>query len=154
MGNGLRIGKLVVLIVHIVERDIYGKITTVLQIGNIVQIAEQRLIAGEKGHDMSRYIDFEIAREYLHKACESLGGNGGLMLKIKFDEEPKADVQEVVHGAWQEKEIIDADHVDWQSARCSVCGKYHTTPYLYYFDNFNYCPSCGARMDVQDNTEI
>ena len=45
---------------------------------------------------MNRYIDFEIAREYLHKACESLGGNGGLMLKIKFDEEQTADVVEVV----------------------------------------------------------
>ena len=33
---------------------------------------------------MSRYIKFEIAREYLHKACECLGGNGGMMLKIKF----------------------------------------------------------------------
>lgn len=45
---------------------------------------------------MKQYIDFEIAREYLHKACESLGGNGGMMLKIKFDEEPKADVVKVV----------------------------------------------------------
>lgn len=45
---------------------------------------------------MSEYIDFEIARKYLHEACAGLGSNGGLMLKIKFDEEPKADVVEVV----------------------------------------------------------
>ena len=103
---------------------------------------------------MSRFIDFEIAREYLHKACECIGGNGGLKLKIKFDEEPKADVVEVVHGEWLEKEVFDNTDEDfvwkieeWQSARCSVCGKYHTTPYMYYFDNFNYCPYCGAKMD-------
>ena len=100
---------------------------------------------------MSNYIDFEIAREYLHKACECLGGNGGMMLKIKFDEEPKADVVEVLHGKWEECEIVQ-EHGDepiideWQSARCSVCGKYHTTPYMYHFDHFNYCPNCGAEM--------
>lgn len=54
-------------------------------------------------------------------------------------------------GEWQDKEVFnetDDDHIvdEWQSARCSVCGKYHTTPYMYYFDNFNYCPNCGAKM--------
>lgn len=41
---------------------------------------------------MNEYIDFEVARKYLHEACAGLGSNGGLMLKIKFDQEPKADV--------------------------------------------------------------
>lgn len=43
---------------------------------------------------MNEYISFEIARKYLHEACAGLGSNGGLMLKIKFDQEPKADVIE------------------------------------------------------------
>ena len=54
-------------------------------------------------------------------------------------------------GEWMEKEVfLTKEHgIDsWQSARCSVCNKYHTTPYLYYFDNFNYCPNCGASMEV------
>ena len=53
-------------------------------------------------------------------------------------------------GEWTEKEVMvdeDTNITEWQSARCSVCGKYHTTPYMYYFDNFNYCPNCGARME-------
>jgi len=33
-----------------------------------------------------------------------------------------------------------------QSAKCSICGKYHTTPYLYSLDYFPYCPNCGADM--------
>lgn len=52
-------------------------------------------------------------------------------------------------GEWVEKEVMvdeDANITEWQSAKCSVCGKYHTTPYMYYFDSFNYCPNCGAKM--------
>ena len=38
-------------------------------------------------------------------------------------------------------------HIDeWQSAKCSRCGLYHTTPYLYYFKDYKYCPNCGCEM--------
>ena len=65
-----------------------------------------------------------------------------------------ADVAPVKHGRWEEKDIIEDRKglgiiSDWQSARCSVCGKYHTTPYAYYFTNYEYCPSCGAKMDAE-----
>lgn len=33
-----------------------------------------------------------------------------------------------------------------QSAKCSICGKYHSTLYLYSLDYFPYCPNCGAAM--------
>lgn len=61
---------------------------------------------------------------------------------------------DAVQGEWKDKEVFndtDDDHIveEWQSARCSVCGKYHTTPYMYYFDDFNYCPNCGARMKAR-----
>ena len=53
-------------------------------------------------------------------------------------------------GKWEEKEVEASTAIDeWQSARCSVCGKYHTTPYVYYFDEFNYCPNCGAKMEEE-----
>ena len=82
---------------------------------------------------MNRYIDFEIAREYLHKACECIGGNGGMMLKIKFDEEQKADVVEVVYGKW-----IDKGHDNIYE--CSKCGDMWMG-----VGGYNYCPNCGAR---------
>lgn len=50
-------------------------------------------------------------------------------------------------GKWMEKETFDnADYEIpvWQSARCSVCGKYMTAPYQYYFTDFSYCPNCGS----------
>lgn len=52
-------------------------------------------------------------------------------------------------GKWDEQNVFDTEDSDiaqMQSAKCSMCGKYHTTPYLYFFDNFNYCPNCGADM--------
>lgn len=60
---------------------------------------------------------------------------------------PAADVVPVVHGEWEDKEVIHKRCIEeWQSARCSACEKYHTTPYMYYFDDFKFCPNCGAKM--------
>ena len=50
-------------------------------------------------------------------------------------------------GEWVEREVLEDTVInEWQSARCSECGKYHTTPYMYYFNIYNYCPNCGADM--------
>lgn len=53
-------------------------------------------------------------------------------------------------GEWLEREVhekgVCEDIEEWQSAKCSVCGRYHTTPYTYYFSDYNFCPNCGADM--------
>jgi recombinational DNA repair protein (RecF pathway) len=56
---------------------------------------------------------------------------------------------------WLEKEVlslVDGAPLieEWQSARCSACGKYHTTPYMYYFDEYKFCPNCGEPIDGKD----
>ena len=51
-------------------------------------------------------------------------------------------------GEWLEKEVISDKVIEeWQSARCSVCDRYHTTPYMYYFSHYDWCPNCGAKME-------
>lgn len=67
-------------------------------------------------------------------------------VKLTIEAQPTANVRENVTGKWIEKEVCDDSKVitEWQSARCSNCGLYHTTPYMYYFDNYKYCPNCGA----------
>lgn len=50
-------------------------------------------------------------------------------------------------GEWLEKEINSDKIEEWQSARCSICDKYHTTPYMYYFSHYEYCPHCGTKME-------
>ena len=63
---------------------------------------------------------------------------------------PTADVVPVVHGRWEEREVTDdlgaKVITEWQSCKCSVCGKYLTTPYMYFFTGYAYCPNCGASM--------
>lgn len=56
-------------------------------------------------------------------------------------------------GEWTEFEIIHKEEASkaieaWQSAKCSKCGRYHTTPYLYCFTYYTYCPHCGADMRI------
>ena len=59
-------------------------------------------------------------------------------------------------GKWSEKEVIhkaEAKTVieEWQSCKCSVCGRYDTRPYLYYFDDPHFCSWCGADMRGEQN---
>lgn len=63
-------------------------------------------------------------------------------------------------GKWTEKEVMNIEDSraieEWQSCRCSECGRYSTKPYLYYFDEPNFCSWCGADMrgeqDVRDQS--
>ena len=110
--------------------------------------------------DMS-YIAFEIRRKIrmipsigsmtvtTEEAIEHLQECGWLPEHDRILTESKS-------GEWKEKEtfcVTDDDPIipQWQSARCSECGKYHTTPYMYYFNDYNYCPNCGARMKGADD---
>lgn len=71
-----------------------------------------------------------------------------------IDEQPTADVAERKRGKWIEKEVMSVNESkaidEWQSCRCSVCGRYDTRPYMYYFSNPNYCSWCGAEMKGED----
>lgn len=59
-------------------------------------------------------------------------------------------------ATWIEKEIFNNDDKtidEWQSAKCSKCGLYHTTPYQYYFTEYKYCPNCGEPMREEQTVE-
>ena len=65
------------------------------------------------------------------------------MSEKEFDEFPAADVEPVVHGRWGKKQggILEF-------AACSLCGE--KTPTVGIIPNF--CPSCGAKMDLEGET--
>ena len=50
---------------------------------------------------------------------------------------PKADVAPVVHGRWEDGQL------------CSVCDFDRS----YFRPRFNYCPNCGAKMDLEESNE-
>lgn len=71
----------------------------------------------------------------------------------KLEEQPTADVQEVKHGHWIDKGVlenyprpdINVYHLLW----CSECGALHRVrPYCEGgWINASYCLNCGAKMD-------
>ena len=102
---------------------------------------------------MSDYISREAAIAYireqseeLQKAFEELGGESGIYadayndLAEDFHRIPAADVEPVRHGRWGKKQ-----GGFWEFAACSLCGE--KTPTVGIIPNF--CPSCGAKMDLE-----
>lgn len=101
---------------------------------------------------MSRYIDYDAIdyrNDKLHDKSEEFL-NGVIYMAQRIEEAPSIDI-EPKRGKWEEKETFrngDDEPIieEWQSAMCSVCHKYHTTPYIYSFNDYNFCPNCGADM--------
>lgn len=60
-------------------------------------------------------------------------------------------IEERKTGEWTEKHHAYNDEEpvieEWQSCCCSVCGRYDTRPYSYYFSEPKYCSYCGAKME-------
>lgn len=58
---------------------------------------------------------------------------------------PAADVAPVVHGKWI------SCFEDWRKQiegdKCTACGFEH---YGTNIKNYNYCPNCGAKMDLEE----
>lgn len=75
----------------------------------------------------------------------------------ELDKAHTVDAVPVKHGRWEEQTVIYKDEepydAEMQSAKCSLCEKYLTTPFLYYFNEYAYCPNCGAKMDEEDDSE-
>ena len=86
--------------------------------------------------------------EYI-KREDALGCVLGVFDRQRIKELPAADVEEVKHGKWIEvqKENIWNDIVP--VLECSACGKY-TVGTRGIMTKSNYCPNCGAKMDLED----
>lgn len=96
----------------------------------------------------------EICREVSEQESNAIQGEDldvgvivGLNMAVRIIKEQPSAEKKI--GKWVECEIVpDKESIsEWQQAQCSVCGKWHTTPYLYSFDYYNFCPNCGARME-------
>ena len=76
--------------------------------------------------------------------------------KITFGEyermiEPLNDEVRSV-AEWEEIEVFEVEGttVDrLQSTYCPKCHRYHTTPYIYSYNHYDYCPNCGTQMKMK-----
>jgi len=114
---------------------------------------------------MPRYIDADALKDVIQQHDYPLADrlnsvdNGMFTLGIfqAIDEQPTLSPDDVRGvGKWEQKEVFSLDDTtieQMQSARCSSCGKYHTTPFSYYFSKYNYCPNCGVRMKGAETSE-
>ena len=94
---------------------------------------------------MDEYIKREALRDALYDA-DAITMNG---VKI-LNQFPTSDVEPVRNGRWIEytKVIIPEPYNKWEQAwKCSECG----------FDDgfvaYNFCPNCGARMDLEESKD-
>lgn len=104
---------------------------------------------------MTKYIELEALKNRFAKRLVwlkkdihdeySLGLHDGCEYDTKLiDEIPAADVATVRHGRWEKQSGLYS---------CSECGK--TCPYDVQADvieywTCNYCPGCGAKLDLED----
>ena len=88
-----------------------------------------------------RLIDADVLREHVFALTEHVGDERLHIDAVAYliDDALTVDAVPVVHGRW----IEDPDD-DW-GCRCSECGHLE----LYQFD---YCSSCGARMDGEHDS--
>ena len=98
---------------------------------------------------MNEYISKEALQEKLNrkkagpanKRYTEGWNNAILMVKSMIHSEKAADVAQVRHGRWlQKKHKIFGNAYDYV---CSECGC------DYALAEYNYCPNCGAKMDLK-----
>lgn len=100
---------------------------------------------------MARYIDADKVLLELQKFSLDTSNPYGVgysdcltAVEDVLNEAPTADVEEVKHGEWIEKEEVYGDVY----YTCSNCNNDWTTIDGTPQQNFmNYCPNCGAKMD-------
>ena len=100
---------------------------------------------------MARYIDADNLIDELSAACMPIYEKGitGILgdsssIADIINEQPTADVQEVKHGEWLKPSNDSVDSKQWI---CSECKGLTETAYYCGHCYYNYCPSCGARME-------
>lgn len=64
-------------------------------------------------------------------------------VKILLEDASHVEVREVVHGRWLKLDM----HKGMEQHKCSVCRSECYVPTCMGEPMYDYCPSCGAKMD-------
>lgn len=83
---------------------------------------------------MAEYIERETAMDIVRRTSGDYAAAFTELRRL-----PPADVASVRHGRWIKRKT-------WNFHVCSECS-FETPPYTSFM---NYCPNCGATMDLED----
>ena len=81
-----------------------------------------------------------MPKEYIEMEAVIEKNHGGVVYIDDIKNIPAADVSPVRHGRWQ---AIKSNGIGG-TGRCSCCEKA-----IYGYRAYNYCPNCGAKMDLK-----
>ena len=90
-----------------------------------------------------------INADELPVVTECCMDEAGYLAKFKVVHEedikkaPTIEAEPVKHGRW---ERVPSNGIGG-TARCSICGKA-----IYGYHTMNYCPNCGANMDLEEQS--
>lgn len=114
------------------------------------------------GDLISREVTLNILKErycegctYYGVRCKSvLNGNCPIYNAIiAVDAVPAVDAEPVRHGKWTNVcEMLPPEYHD--KKRCSVCANFSLHDRLGRVRTSYYCPTCGAKMDADECTQI
>lgn len=92
----------------------------------------------------------KIAEKYGLANGSVLGRHTGLADCVARDisELPAADVAEVVHGRWDDSGRYTFPN-GATAVRCTICGCALNESEYHLYD-WDYCPNCGAKMDLEE----
>ena len=97
---------------------------------------------------MTEYIDKKLAIELMHQSSYLSDGDllevNGNLAKERIEAEPAADVVKVRHA----KDVYKQYNKHHCEFMCSLCGGWIGVIEGGDCD-FNYCPKCGAKMDLE-----
>lgn len=95
-----------------------------------------------------RYIDADVMKTI--KSIQSADFNRIETIRKWIDEQPTADVREILHGEWVIQEVCPPEYHGKHF--CSKCGGQALSErYKEYLSNF--CPNCGADMRKEEDYE-
>ena len=103
-------------------------------------MAEQRLIDANNLIEEIREERCYNCRNFKDMKCDYCGTADYIYM---IEDMPAADVAPVRHGRWEE--ASDGDGIVCPFCRTDFCTIIYDTEY------FNYCPSCGAKMDEKED---
>lgn len=89
-----------------------------------------------------RVIDEEKVINEIERFKGYLDDDMILRIKIAINRLPTTEAELVKHGEWIGKPMIGG----YSRMRCSVCDNV----FLENKEKWNYCPCCGARMEIED----